>query len=102
VDFIPHQPGTQATGHKLTTGRDDDLDEGAGVSLYSSSLLEEVISSFSFLFSFCLSSLVDRLVTLGLAIAMLLGLGVFLLAILKPMDEVFSINNKCGWRRKGE
>ena len=88
MDSIPHQHGTQATGYKRTSGRDEDLDEGRRVSVYSSSLLEEGISASSSLSSFSLSSLVDRLVALGLAAALLLGLGVFLLTISKLMDEV--------------
>lgn len=59
------------------------------VSVYLSSLLEEVISSTSSLFSFSLSSLVDWLVALDLATPLLLSLGVFLLAILKLMDQVY-------------
>ena len=58
------------------------------VSVYSSSHLEEGMSSFDSLSSFSLSSLGDRLVALELATALLLGLQVFLLAILKLMDEV--------------
>ena len=89
MDSIPHQHGgTQATGYKLTSGRDEALDEGRGVSVYSSSLLEEGISSSSSLSSLSLSSLVDQLVALDLATALLLGLLVFLLTISKLMDEV--------------
>jgi hypothetical protein len=102
VDSIPHQHGTQATGYKLTSGRDEDLDEGRGVSVYSSLLLEEGISSSSSLSCFSLSSLVDRLVALDLATALLLDLRVFLLAIWKLMDEVCWENSKRGRRRKGE
>jgi hypothetical protein len=102
VDSIPHQHGTLATGYKLTSGRDEDLDEGRGVSVYSSSLLEEGISSSSSLSSLSLSSLVDRLVSLDLATALLLGLRVFLLAIWKLMDEVCWENSNRRRRRKGE
>ena len=101
MDSIPHQHGTLATGYKLTIGRDEDLDEGRGVSVYSSSLLEEGISSSSSLSSFSLSSLVDRLVALSLATALVLGLRVFLLTIWKLMDEVYWGNSKGGRRRKG-
>jgi len=102
VDSIPHQHGTMATGYKLTSGRDEDLDEGRGVSVYSSSLLEEGISSSSSLSSFSLSSLVDWLVGLDLATGLLRGLGVILLAIWKLMDEVCWANSKRGRRREGE
>ena len=88
MDSVPHQHGTQAKGYKLTSGRDEDLYKGRGVSVYSSSLLEEGIPSSSSLSSFALSSLVDRLVALNLATALLLGLRLFLLAISKLMDEV--------------
>ena len=88
MDSIPHQLGTQATGYKLTSGRDEDLGKGRGVSVYSSSLLAEGIPSSFSRCSFSLSSLVDRLVALDLATALLLGLRVFLLAISKLIDEV--------------
>ena len=88
MDSIPHQHGTLATGCKLTSGRDEDLDEGRGVSVYSSSLLEEGIASSSSLSSFSLSSLVERPVALDLATALFLGLQVILLAISKLIDEV--------------
>ena len=88
MDSIPHQHGTQATGYNLTSGRDEDLDEGHGVLVYSSSLLEEVISLSSSISSFSLSSHVDWLVALDLARALLLGLRMILLAISKVMDEV--------------
>ena len=102
VVSIPHQDGTQATGYKLTSGQDEDLGEGHGVSVYSNSLLEEGISSSSSLSSFSLSSLVDRLVALDFATALLLGVRVFLLAISKLMDEVCWKISKRGRRRKGE
>jgi len=89
VDSIPHQHGTQATGYKLTSGRDEDLNEGRGVSVYSSSLLEDAISSTSYISFFSWNSLVDRLVALDLATALLLGLRVFLLTISKLLDEVY-------------
>jgi len=88
VNSIPHQHGTQATGYKLISGRDEDLDEGCGVSVYSSSLLEQGISSSSSLTFVSLSGLVDWLMALDLATALLLGLRMLLLAILKLMDEV--------------
>ena len=81
VDSIPHQHGTQATGYKLTSGRDEDLDEGCGVSVYPNLLPEEGISSCSSLSSLFLSGLVDRLVACDFATSLLLGLRVFLLAI---------------------
>ena len=89
MDSIPHQHGTQATGYKLTSGRDEDLNEGRGVSVYSSSLLEDAISSTSYISFFSWNSLVDRLVALDLATALLLGLRVFLLTISKLLDEVY-------------
>jgi hypothetical protein len=78
------------------------LDEGRGVSVYSSSLLDEGIPSSSSLFYFSLSSLVEGLGALELATALLLGLRVFLLAIWKLMDEVCWENSKRGRRGKGE
>jgi len=88
VDSITPQHGTQAAGHEHTSGRDEDLDERHGVSIYSSSLLQVgILSSFS-LSSIFLSRLVDRLVALHVATLFLLGLRVFLVAISKLMCEV--------------
>lgn len=72
VHSIPHQHGTKATGYKPTSGHDEDLDEAHDISVYSSSLLEEGISSYSTLFSFSLISLVSRLEVLYIATAILL------------------------------
>ena len=88
MDSIPHQHGTQATRYKLTSGRDEALDKWRGVSVYSSSLLDDGISFSSSLSSFSLSSLVDQLVAFDLATALLLGLRVFVLAISKLLHEV--------------
>ena len=89
MDSIPHQDGTLATGYKPTSGRDEDLDEECGVSVHSSLLLAEGISSSSSLSSLSLSSLVDSLVALDLGTALFLGLQGFLLTIVKLMDDVY-------------
>ena len=87
VDSIPHQHGTQAIGYKNTSGLDEDLDDGHGVSLYSSSLLESGISSSSSKSSVSMSSLVQRLVGLDFGTILPLSLRMVLVASLKLMDE---------------
>jgi len=102
VDSIAHQYGPQATGYKLPRGRDVHLDKRRGISVCWSSHVEEGISSSSSQSSFSLSSPIDWLVAFDLATALLLDLGVILVAISKLMDEVYWKNCRKGRRRRGE
>jgi hypothetical protein len=71
------------------SGRGKDLDNGLGVSVYSSLLPEDGISSYSPLSSFSLRSLVKRLVAMDLATLLLVGFQGFLLALSKIRNEVW-------------
>lgn len=83
MDSIPDHSGTKTTWYKLMSGRNEDLDTESGVSVNSSLLLEEVISSSSSLSLFSLSSLVNRPVAMGMAAPLHLSLRVVVLALSK-------------------
>jgi len=102
VDLIPPLYGTPATVYRLAGGQDEAMDEGHGVSVYSSSLLEDGISSSFPLSSFSLIRLVNWLVALDLAPPFLMCSQVHLVAVWKLMDEVYWFNRKRVRMRKDQ